>query len=345
VFDEAGIQVITEPGIASGIGCPDAALEKAGVRFASAAEVWAAPMVLRYKNPFPADLARLAPGQSIGALFHAEGDPAMLSALADSKVTAYSYEFLREDGRFPLATAGGRIAGVQAVLTGARALQDPRGRGVLLGEVPGTDPARVLVIGCGNVGSAAARTAAALRARVTVLARTPHSAHRYRQHAPRGVRVEVNSPARLRELLPGADLVIGAILISTYDTPAMITEADLERMPRGAVIVDATCGYGAGYLPTAGPVQRPGDPPRQVGGVLHVKVDALPLLVPRTASHAYAAGAAPYLVRLVRHAVTRVPDPVVASACVARDGRLVHPVCREHAAFHGLGALAVGELR
>jgi alanine dehydrogenase len=330
---------MAESGIAAGIGCTDAELEGEGVRFAAPDDVWAAPLILRYKNPHSDDLARLTPAQTIGALFHAEGDPSMLTALTDSKATAYSYEFLSDTGRFPLAAPGGRIAGVQAVLAGAHALQDPRGRGVLLGGAPGDDPARVVVIGCGNVGSAAAQTAAALGAWVTVLARTPDRADHYRRRAPHGVRVEVNSPARLRELLGCADLVIGAILISTYDTPAMIDEADLERMPTGAVIVDATCGYGPGYLPTAGPVQRPGDPPRLVRGVLHVKHDALPVQVPRTASHAYTAATAPYLVRLARHVLTGRPDPAVASACIARAGRLVHPVCREHAAFYGLEGL------
>nr|WP_234313633.1 NAD(P)-dependent oxidoreductase [Streptomyces sp. NBRC 109706] len=335
----AGVLVLAESGIAARIGNTDAELEREGVCFAAPDDVWAAPLVLRYKNPHPSDLSRLTPAQSIGALFHAEGDPAMLAALADSKTTAFSYEFLRDAGRFPLASAGGRIAGVQAVLAGSQALQDPRGRGVLLGGAPGASPARVVVIGCGNVGSAAAQTAAALGAQVTVLAHTRQSADRYRQRAPHGVSVEVNCPAKLRELLVSADLVIGAILISTYGTPAMICEADLERMQDGAVIVDATCGYGTGYLPTAGPVQRPGDPPRLVRGVLHVKQDALPVLVPRTASHAYTASAAPYLVRLARHVLTGQPDPQVASACIARNGRLVHPVLREHAAFYGLEGL------
>jgi alanine dehydrogenase len=117
----------------------------------------------------------------------------------------------------------------------------------------------------------------------------------------------------------------------------MITEADLAAMQPGAVIVDATCGYGPGYLPTAGPVQEPGTPPHVVNGVLHVKLDTLPSLVPRTASQAYTAAAAPYLLRLANHVLNGSDDPVVASACIARDGQLVHPVCQQHAAFYGLG--------
>jgi alanine dehydrogenase len=334
----AGFTVIAEQAIATGIGCPDAVLRGTGVRFADTSGVWSAPLVLRYKSTDPDDLALLTRRQSIGALFHAEGDPRLLTALTTAGVTAYSYEFLAEAGRFPLGTPGGQIAGIQSVLLGAQALQSPAGRGVLLGGVPGAEPTRVVVIGCGNVGAAAARAAAALGARVTVLVRSEASAESYAPGAPYGVHVEVNTPELLTSLLAQADLVIGAILVSTFDTPPMITESDLAAMQAGAVIVDATCGYGEGYLPTAGPVQAPGDPPRVVGGVLHVKLDTLPALVPRTASQAYTANAAPYLVRLAHVALHDVDDPVITSACIARNGALVHPICQQHAAYFGVPA-------
>jgi alanine dehydrogenase len=103
-----------------------------------------------------------------------------------------------------------------------------------------------------------------------VLTRTEAGAESYRTRAPRGTRVVVNTPPVLARLLAQSDLVIGAILISTFDTPPMISETELAGMRPGAVIVDATCGYGPGYLPTAGPVQTPGSPPHIVNGVLHI---------------------------------------------------------------------------
>jgi alanine dehydrogenase len=336
---EAGFGVLTEPRIGAGVFCADADLAAQGVRFAEADEVWAAPLVLRYKSASPDDLSRLRPGQSIGALFHAEGDPALLSALATSQVTAYTYEFVEEDGRFPLATPGGEIAGVQAILYGAQALQSVQGgRGVLLAQIAGAARARVVVIGCGNVGSAAARTAAALGAQVTVLARSEKSASRYLPNAPTGVQVAINTPEIRRKFLAEADLVVGAILVSTFDTAPMITEGDLREMKTGAVIVDATCGYGDGYLPTAGTVQQPGDAPRVTQGVLHVKLDAFPALVPVTTTEAYTSNAAPYLVRLARVALLGASDPVLEAARIAHNGRLVHPVCRQHAALYGVPA-------
>lgn len=333
---EAGFGVLTERGIAMGVFIDDADLAASGVRFADPEQVWAAPLVLRYKSADPADLDRLQPGQAIGALFHAEGDPALLAALSARRVTAYSYEFVEVDGRFPLAVPGGEIAGVQAILQGAHALQSRGGRGVLLAGISGATAPWVVVIGCGNVGAAAARTAAALGAHVTVLASSSASAERYQASAPSGVLVAINTPQDRQRELWEADLVIGAILISTFNTPPMITEGDLRAMKRGAVIVDATCGYGDGYLPTAGPVQTPGDPPRAVQGVLHVKLDALPALVPVTATEAYTANAAPYLVRLARVALLGVTDPTIEAARIAHAGRLIHPVCCQHAAFHGV---------
>jgi len=335
---DAGFHIIAEPGLGTGIGQEDTALPQ--VDFRPAEQVWAAPLILRYKPGPPQDLDRLVPGQTIGAIFHAEGDPAMITALTATEVTAFSYEFLREHGHHPLAVAGGQIAGTQAVLAGAHALQHPDGRGILLGQVPGTEPAHVLIIGSGNVGAAAATTAAALGARVTVLTSTPHSAAAYIRRVPAGVRVEVNTPDRLAALLPTTDLVIGAILISTHTTPPMITRTHLATMRPGSVIVDATCGYGPGYLPTSGPVQGRGDPPRVVDGVLHLKHDALPRLVPTTASHAYAHAAAPYLARLGHHVLQGVDDPAMRSAMITHQGALVHPVVREHADLYTRGAAA-----
>lgn len=215
----AGFDVVAEPGIGAGVFRDDAEYTAAGVRFAGAEQVWSAPLVVRYTCTDPADLRRLRRGQHIAALFHAEGDVDLLDGLRRCGATAWSYEFVAEDGRFPLGRPGGRIAGVQAVLAGAHALQAPEGRGVLLAQVDGAPRANVLVIGSGNVGAAAAQTAAALGAQVTVLTRREISAADYRRQAPDGVRVEVNTRQTLLAHLAEADLVIGAILVSTYDTP------------------------------------------------------------------------------------------------------------------------------
>ncbi|MCX4095687.1 hypothetical protein [Nocardia sp. alder85J] len=113
VLTSAGFAVLTEPGIGADVYLGDSEIAAAGARFADPDAVWSAGLVLRYKSPDPADLYRLRPGQSIAALFHAEGDPRLLAALTESRVTAYSYELLCEAGRSVggAARAGGGRAG------------------------------------------------------------------------------------------------------------------------------------------------------------------------------------------------------------------------------------------
>jgi len=331
-----GFELRSEPGIGAGIGISDDVYATAGVQFVGPDEVWRCPLLLKYKAFRPPELGRVGPDQTIGGVFHAEGNPHLIKALIRCGARAYSYEFLREDGQFPLMRAGGHIAGVQAALLAARHLQTPSGgRGVLLGNVPGAEPVRVLVIGTGNVGTAAAATASALGAEITMLARTERGREEFVRRCAHPARVRVNTPTVLREQLADSDVVIGAILVSTHSTPSMIDESDLRLMRPGSVIVDATCGYGPGYLPTAGPVQQPSDEPRVVAGVLHVKIDVLPSLVPVTASHAYATHAAPYLLRLARAVRDGTRDRVLETALIAEAGRIIHPVVREHAELYG----------
>jgi hypothetical protein len=154
-----------EPGVGERFDLPDDALAKAGVRFGSRQEVFAAPLLLKYKPFSPDEISACSPGQILGAVFHAEGRSDLLGPLLNSRVRAYSYEFLQENGQFPLMRAGGTIAGIQSIFHAAHALQTYRGgRGVLLAKIPGCPPPKVTVIGSGNVGLAAADTAAILGA-------------------------------------------------------------------------------------------------------------------------------------------------------------------------------------
>jgi len=337
---QAGFRPVTEEGIGERLGITDRELAAAGAEFAGRKPVLTAPLLLKYK-PFAVDeIAGLDRGQTLGAVFHAEGSPELMDALLRSGVRAYSYEFLREGHRFPLMRAGGTIAGIQAVLHAANALQTHRGgKGTLLAAVPGAPRPKVVVIGSGNVGLAAVRTAAALGAEVVVLCRTEAVRAAIEGTLGEHVHVAVNSPERLAAELPAADALIGAILISTYATPPMVTEDHVRLMRPGSVIVDATAGYGPGYLPTAGPVQHPADPPRVVHDVLHVKIDVLPSVVPMTSSRAYTAAALPYLVRLARRVLTGRADDVVDTALIVDDGAIRHPVLAEHAGYYDDRAL------
>ena len=330
---DAGFEVVVEREAGAGIGVRDAQYAAAGATIASREQAWGdSDVVVKYKAPTPAELALLRRGTHLGGLFHAEGDPALTEALCASGVTAYSYEFFRAaDGDFPLAYPGGEVAGKLAVLHGAYYLQTHLGgRGVLLADIPDVEAPRVLVIGHGKVGGAAARTAVALGAQVTVLGRDRERLRRFRAAVPSRVRCRLNSPAVLREEALRADLVIGAILISTYDTEAMLTEDIVEAMRPGTVLVDATAGYGPGYLPTFTRQTTLGEPVFERSGVVHCKIDVLPSAVPRTTATAMSATIAPYLVALARSVYDGLADPTSEAGKIVEAGRITHPEVRRH---------------
>jgi alanine dehydrogenase len=187
----------------------------------------------------------------------------------------------------------------------------------------------VLVIGYGNVGGAAARTAHALGAQVTVLGTNPERLRRFQATLP-GVTCRLNSREMLEREVPAADLVIGAILISTYDTEPMIGEDLVSRMRPGSVIVDVTAGYGAGYLPTFDRLTTLPDPVYERFGVLHCKIDAFPAAVPRTATRAVGPVIVPYLIALGRAIYDGTPDPVSAAGRITAAGQITHPEVERH---------------
>lgn len=170
--------------------------------------------------------------------------------------------------------------------------------------MPGAPLPKVVVIGYGDVGGAAARTAAALGCQVTVLGRNIVRLRTFESTVPPTVTCRINSPEVLTEELRDADLVIGAILISTYDTEPMLTRDHPQVMKPGSMIMDVTCGYGdgMGYMPTFHRQTTHDHPVDLVDGTVHCKIDSLPSKVPRTASQATSATMCPHLVRLEQDA-------------------------------------------
>ncbi len=268
---------------------------------------------------------------------HAEGNPELTKAMRDSGMTAIAYEFHQTDsGVFPLHISDNETSGQMAVLYGAYHLQSHLGgRGVFMPRLPGAETARVLVIGYGNAGGAAARLAAAMGAEVTVLGTRREGLRRFEASVGGNVRCRVNSDAVLREEVPKADLVVGAILISTFDTPAMIDEELLDRMKPGSMIVDVTCGYGPGYLPTFDRETTHADPVYLKNGVLHCKIDAMPAAYPVSATQATSRNVAPYLSDLAERLRRDGVDALGADdGVIVSGGRLVHPELTRNIRMH-----------
>lgn len=337
-FVEAGFQVRVEQGIGQGLGVPDLAYEEAGAQVLDGHSLWTTTrLVLKFKAP-EADLWHyLRPGLSFAAFLHAEGNPELTAEFRKSGMSAYALEFFRTpQGYFPMSVADSEISGRLAVIIGAYHLQKHLGgRGIFLPHVTGATPARVVVIGYGNAGGAAVRTAVSLGAEVVVLGRNRAKMRAFQAGFTGQVRCELNTPETLERELSAADLVIGSIQISTFDTPPMIDEQMLTIMKPGSMIVDVTCGYGAGYLPTFDRQTSFDNPVYERNGVLHCKIDRLPAATPLTTSEAVSALVTPYLVAFGNAVVGDGPaDPTSEAGLVVRSGEIIHPEVMRHMAHY-----------
>ncbi|MEN2976321.1 NAD(P)-dependent oxidoreductase (plasmid) [Tistrella bauzanensis] len=342
-FVADGFDVAVEQGAGAGLDIGDHDYQAVGARMVSTDEAWGqGRFLVKYRYPAQGEWHRFRPDTHLCAWFYPGETRALTNELCRRNVTAYTYEFFRTDsGHFPLMGPDSEISGRLAVIEGAHLLLNTEGgRGVLLAHVPGARRARVLVIGHGNAGGAAARTAAALGAEVTVLGHRVDTLRRFAAAMPADIRCEMNTPEALERLVPDADLVVGAILISTYDTPTMVAPELVARMRPGSVIVDVTCGYGSGWLPSASKVARYGEPAQVHHGVLHVKNDVMPMAVHRSCAEANSANMTPYLLALGNAIFNPArPDPVSQAGKFVERGRVIHPVIlHDYAVLDGQAA-------
>jgi alanine dehydrogenase len=328
-FVDAGFWAYVEHHAGIGLGISDNDYEAAGAKIVSTEEAWrCSPYVVKYKYPSKAEYQYLQPNMHLCCYLYAGGNELLTNTLCELNITSYAYEFFETaDGHFPLMTSDSEISGHMAVIYGAyHLLESMGGRGVLLCHVPDAKRAKVVVIGYGNAGGAAARTAAAMGAQVVVLGTNPVKLRKFQATMPPNVTCYVNTPeVREREFLD-ADLVVGAILISTYDTPPMINRELLMKMKVGAVIVDVTCGYGEGFLPTGHTQTRDLSKIYEVEGVLHIKNDIMPASVPFTSAEATSKNHTAYLINLGRTIFENdFSDPISEAAKVTQNGKIVHP--------------------
>lgn len=295
---------------------------------------WNKPYVVKYKAPEPQEYKYFRKDLTLGAYFHAEDEDVLVHHMCEANMTAYSFEFFETpQGHLPMATADDEIAGKLAILYGAYLLQTHHGgSGVLLSHVPGAPQPKVLVIGYGDVGGAAARTAAALGCKVVVLGTSVVRLRKFESTVPPTVTCRINSPEVFEEEIRDADLVVGAILISTYDTEPMLERRHLKLMKPGSMIVDVTCGYGdgLGWMPTFHRQTTHDDPVYVVDGILHCKVDSLPAKVPATASPATSATMTPHLINLGNALFGGELDALAESGKIVANGEITHPYIRQH---------------
>jgi alanine dehydrogenase len=292
-----GHEVLVQKGAGEGSGFLDEEYTAAGGKILPDADAvyGEAEMIVKVKEPIEADLKRLKKGQLLFTYLHLAPVPDLTAALLEKQIVGVAYETITDERKrsLPLLTPMSEVAGRMSVHVGAYYLHKPnKGRGVLLGGVPGTLPADVVIIGGGVVGTNAAKMAIGLGARVTIL---DVSLDRLRQIDDiflGRVQTLASSRAHLEEAVRHADLLIGGVLIPGAAAPKLVTRDMISQMKKGSVIVDVAIDQG-GCVETAHPTTH-SDPVFEVDGVVHYCVANMPGAVPRTSTIALTNATLPY---------------------------------------------------
>ncbi|MBN9054294.1 MAG: alanine dehydrogenase [Shinella sp. 65-6] len=283
-----GHEVIVETKAGAGIGADDDAYRAAGAKIVpTAAGIFQkSDMVVKVKEPQPAEWAQLRDGQILYTYLHLAPDPEQTKGLLASGVTAIAYETVTDDrGGLPLLAPMSEVAGRLSIQAGATALQKANGgRGILLGGVPGVLPAKVAIIGGGVVGLHAAKMAAGLGADVSILDRSIPRLRQLDDLFGGRVHTRYSTIDALEEEVFSADLVIGAVLIPGAAAPKLVTREMLSGMKKGAVIVDVAIDQGGCFETSHATTHS--DPTYEVDGVVHYCVANMPGAVPVTSAHA-----------------------------------------------------------
>ena len=295
-----GHTVSVETGAGAGAGFPDADYLAVGAAvLASAEEIFAAAdLIVKVKEPQPAERKRLRPGQILFTYLHLAPDPDQTRDLIASGATCIAYETVTDDrGGLPLLAPMSEVAGRLAPQVGAWTLQKANGgRGVLMGGVPGVGPARTLVIGGGVVGTQAARVAAGMGADVTVLDRSLPRL-RYLDDTFRGVfKTSYASAGNVIDLARQSDLIVGAVLIPGAAAPKLLSRTDLAELKPGAALVDVAIDQGGCFETSRATTHE--DPVYEVDGIMHYCVANMPGAVPRTSTIALGNATMPFLLAL-----------------------------------------------
>jgi alanine dehydrogenase len=325
-----GNTVLVEKGAGMGSGLSDAEYVAAGAKMVSAADAWAAQMVIKVKEPMKAEYKYLRSDLLLFTYLHLAADEAQTKALLKGGTTGVAYETVQlPDRTLPLLQPMSEVAGRMATQVGAHLLEKTQGgRGMLLGGVPGVAPANVMVLGAGIVGTNAVKIAVGMGARVTVFDLN-HARMQYLDDifGSRIVTMTSNE-ANIRAAAKEADLIIGSVLIPGALTPKLVTRDMLGTMRPGAVIVDVAVDQG-GCIETTKATTHD-HPTFVVDGILHYGVANMPGAVPRTSTFALVNQTLPYAIKLAAKGIDAVrEDAALRHGLNTYQGKLTFPAVGE----------------
>lgn len=332
-----GHSVLVERGAGVGSGYDDAQYESAGATMVDgpATLFERADMIVKVKEPVGDELAMLRRDQVVFTYFHFAADRALTDTCLSAGIHAVAYETLTDaQGRLPLLTPMSEVAGKMSIQEGAKYLERPMmGRGILLGGVPGVEPANVMILGAGVVGTNAAYVAAGLGARVFIFDIDLDRLRYLDDIMPPNVHTLYSHEHAIAEHAQLADLIIGAVLIPGGRTPVLIHRNLLARMKTGAVIVDVGVDQG-GCIESIKPTTHR-NPTYVIDGVVHYGVTNMPGAVGRTSTQALCHATQPYVLKLAGAGIDQLSeiDPAFNAARNMRKGKLTNQAVAD---AHGL---------
>jgi alanine dehydrogenase len=339
-----GHEVLVQAGAGEGSAFSDTDLEQQGACIVPHAyDIFeAAELVLKVKEPQPVEVQMLHEGQTLFTYLHLAAEPELARGLQESGATCIAYETVEDSaGRLPLLAPMSEVAGKIATQAGAFMLEKPLGgRGILLGGVPGVAAATVLVIGGGVVGMNAAFIAIGMQADVFVFDRSIDRLRELEVAFAGRASTVYSSTLAIEEMLPLADLVIGAVLVHGGRAPHVVTREQLGLMRKHAVLVDVSIDQG-GCFETSRPTTH-SHPTFEVDSITHYCVTNMPGAVPITSTYALTNATLPYVTSLADRGVLGAleHDPGLKLGVNVAAGEIIHPAVAEALRGQELSAAA-----
>ncbi len=333
----AGHSVHVQKGAGLGSGFADTNYTAVGAKILpdAAAVFGESDLIVKVKEPQPAETALLTPKHTLFTYLHLAPDPVQAKGLMTSGATAIAYETVTDaDGGLPLLRPMSQVAGRMSMQVAAGALmrRNNQGRGILLGGVPGVAPAKVVIVGGGVSGTHAAEIAVGMRADVWIFDRNNKRLNELDEQFRGTVNTMYSTSAALAEAIKDADLVIGAVLIPGAAAPKLISRAQLKTMQPGAVLVDIAIDQG-GCFETSHATTHD-DPIYEVDGILHYCVANMPGAVPRTSTYALNNATLPFVLQIANQGTHQAinANAHLAHGLTVDGGRIAHA-----AVAHDLG--------
>jgi alanine dehydrogenase len=326
VLKDHGHTILVEKGAGSGSGFDDKAYVAAGAEIVKTAkEIYdRSDMIMHVKEPMPSEYKLIRKDQIVFTFFHLAANEALTKAMIETKSIDIAYETIQKaDGSLPLLIPMSEVAGRMAIQEAAKYLEmEYGGEGVLLGGVPGVEPATVLVIGAGTVGTHAAKMACGLGARVYVVDSCLSRLRYLSDVMPKNCFLLISSPETIRRLIREADAVIGSVLIPGAKAPKLVTRDMLKLMKKGSVLVDVAIDQGGCFETSRATTHK--DPIYTTDGIIHYCVANMPGAVAKTSTLALTNATLPYAVEIANKGWKRAmkENPEIKKGANVIQGRV-----------------------